>query len=219
MMGATGRWVLAVAALLFLQVAGAGRADAALMLKLESGSSWVSLSDSDSDGLVTFSGPVGGWTLHLTAALSQPMLGPAEIYLSSMDLVKNSPADPLFISASDQYTDPVPGFHTAIGGVTSGKAEMWAYLGASAFAQDTEIAHLGPFDPGYTVSFSGAADWIGSVPPSYYLTAKVKLSDVSSRSVSSFDASVAPVPEPGTMVLLGSGLVLAAGWGRKRFRR
>lgn len=32
-------------------------------------------------------------------------------------------------------------------------------------------------------------------------------------------ASVTPVPEAGTMILLGTGLIGLAGYGRKRFRK
>jgi hypothetical protein len=43
--------------------------------------------------------------------------------------------------------------------------------------------------------------------------------DVDAVRVDTGNGGVAPVPEPGTMMLLGSGLVGVAYWGRKKFRK
>jgi hypothetical protein len=50
-------------------------------------------------------------------------------------------------------------------------------------------------------------------------TIRVHLTQTCGNDVGELNAVPAPVPEPGTMVLLGSGLVGLAGWGRKRFRK
>jgi len=44
-------------------------------------------------------------------------------------------------------------------------------------------------------------------------------SDITSAWFASTGTNETPVPEPGTMMLLGSGLVGLAAWGRKKFRK
>jgi len=86
-------------------------------------------------------------------------------------------------------------------------ASTYFDAGNTAFAQTsmlTDALHAGP-------AFSD----VRALPSTYSLTLAMEVTHTA-WSVTSFDASLNPVPEPGTLLLLGSGLLGVGMYGRRR---
>jgi hypothetical protein len=164
-----------------------------------------------STGLYTFLGDVGNYVVNITTGEGSPLLSPGSLDLNSID-TSGSTSGPLTIEWSENgLTTPDTAFAMAFGGtLTSGAGSSVSNSGYESnsngfFALTNKIGTIGPYSgsaaPG--TPFSGTAS--GSAPASgtYSLTEVVTLNGVGSTNYSG-DASLAPSPEPASVVLLGS---------------
>ena len=202
----------------------------ALTLRLTNGVNSVTVTDGGvgdgnaTSGVVMYNGLLGDFIINVSTGISNPVLGSFGspfMDLNSINVSTNfSAPSTLQIYLTDTFfTGVVPDFTSLIGGVTAGTVAYKTYIdsGNVEFAETTLLTDM-IYNTG---SFSGSAtsSLLPAISGPYSLTQEIDITHYIGASVTSFNATIAPVPEPGTMVLLGFGMLGLAIYGKRRMNK
>jgi len=180
---------------------------------LATGGTEVTELDGDADGVITYSGAIGVFSVNVTTGVSKPAItGPQLLHLDNISV--SGGAGNLVISLTDTgYTGSPPGLTGLFGGTTIGTVDF-------DFLSDDANAQFGGtsfFDPPVTPTgaFSGSGTGTPTLTGPYSLTIVAAISH-SGSGVTSFDAEIRAIPVPAAAWLFGSGLLGLVGVARRK---
>lgn len=184
-------------------------------------------------GMITYTNGVGAFIVAVTTAISKPILGNASLAMIDVNNISVSGgAGTLRIIVTDtdfslasQSLYPMR-LTNLMGGVTAGEVttQGWLDPGNAEFGMGTGTQTVGPIGALGPGAFSETAFNLATLPlgsDPFSLTEQIDITHLNAFDNSSFNKELraTATPEPGTLILLGSGLFGLTGYAKLRRKR